>query len=104
MEPVLVLLVTGLGLTSGSALPTNWPEWCGTTYCIADECPTDDRTVIISEGTTKIEPEQYKDCTTMMGFMMPTSVTEIGNQAFAGCTGLSSITIPDSVSSFANGV
>ena len=37
------------------------------------------------------------------GFIIPGSVTSIGDYAFYGCTGLTSVTIPDSVTSIGDG-
>jgi len=51
---------------------------------------------------TEIPNSAFRDCKTLVGIIIPNSVTSIGESAFSG-TGLTSLTIPDSVTSIGNG-
>lgn len=45
-------------------------------------------------------PTSYICKTSLISFVFPTSITSIGEYAFAGCSGLTTLTIPTSVSKF----
>ncbi len=51
------------------------------------------------EGTTKIIPYLFDNCTGLKSIEIPGTVTEIGDHAFNHCSNLESITIPASVTS-----
>ena len=44
----------------------------------------------------------YHPCTQITSIVIPSTVTSIGNSAFAKCSGLSSVTLPNSISSIEN--
>ena len=67
-------------------------------YDYKGEMP-ENTTIIIKEGTTRIESSAFFGCTGLTSITIPNSVTSIGYRAFSGCTGLTSITIPESVTS-----
>ncbi len=52
---------------------------------------------IIPNSVTSIGDFAFRGCTGLTSIMIPDSVTSIGNFAFSGCTGLTSITIPNTV-------
>lgn len=54
---------------------------------------------IIPDSVTSIGNQAFYGCTGLTSVTIPNSVTSIGLAAFSGCTGLTSITIPDSVTS-----
>ena len=54
---------------------------------------------IIPNSVTTIGDKAFRDCRNMSSITIPDSVTTIGGYAFDGCTGLTSVTIPDSVTS-----
>ena len=57
---------------------------------------------IIPNSVTSIGDFAFRGCTGLTSITIPNSVTSIGSGAFYGCTGLTSITIPDSVTSIVN--
>ena len=52
---------------------------------------------IIPNSVTKIGDSAFKRCESLQSVTIPNSVTSIGNIAFCGCKSLQSITIPNSV-------
>ena len=54
---------------------------------------------IIPNSVTSIGDFAFRGCTGLTSITIPNSVTSIGYGAFYGCTGLTSITIPESVTS-----
>ena len=56
----------------------------------------------IPSSVTAIGNQAFAGCTGLTSFTIPNSVTAIGNSAFEGCTGLSTITIPNSVTTIGN--
>jgi len=56
-----------------------------------------DGTFIIPDSVTNIGDMAFHDCTSLANITIHNLVTYIGNWAFYGCTNLSSITIPGSV-------
>ena len=52
---------------------------------------------IIPNSVTTIGDYAFSGCTSLSSVTIPNSVTTIGDYAFSGCTSLSSITIPNSV-------
>ncbi len=62
----------------------------------------DENNTVYNSGSNSnaiIETTGHKLITGCKNTVIPTTVTSIGNDAFAGCTGLTGITIPDSVNS-----
>ncbi|MGO5243810.1 leucine-rich repeat protein [Prevotella sp. LCP21S3_D2] len=54
---------------------------------------------IIPDSVTSIGDGVFSSCTSLSSIVIPDSVTSIGEGAFSSCTSLSSIVIPDSVTS-----
>ncbi len=59
------------------------------------------KSVIISDGITRIGDGAFIDCTQAISITIPESVTTIGWLAFDNCSSLISITVPDSVTEIA---
>ena len=57
---------------------------------------------IIPDSVTSIGNDAFCDCDNLTSVTIPDSVTSIECSAFIGCSGLTSITIPDSVKSIGN--
>lgn len=75
----------------------------GSTINIID-CQADATYVVIPEvidscTVTKISDGAFKDCTKLVGVVIPETVTSIGLNTFEGCTLLSDVTLPESVPS-----
>ena len=62
-----------------------------------------DKSFIIPSSVTTIGDSAFVGCTSLIGVTIPNSVTSIGEYAFYGCTSLTSVTIPDSVTSIDGG-
>ena len=58
----------------------------------------------IPSSVTAIGNQAFAGCTGLTSFTIPNNVTAIGNSAFEGCTGLTDITIPNSVTTIGNSV
>ena len=58
---------------------------------------------IIPDSVTSIGNGAFINCSSLTSITIPDSVTSIGDYAFDGCESLISITIPDSVTSIGNG-
>lgn len=56
-------------------------------------------TIVIPDGTTRIDNSAFANYINLTNITIPDSVTSIGNVAFYNCAKLTSITIPDSVTS-----
>ena len=54
---------------------------------------------VIPNSVTSIGEYAFRDCTSLTSITIPDSVTSIGNSAFSFCDSLTSIAIPDSVTS-----
>ena len=54
-------------------------------------------TYIIPNSVTSIGEKAFVDCTNLTSVTIPNSVTNIENGAFSDCTGLTNVTIPNSV-------
>ncbi|MBP1561360.1 MAG: leucine-rich repeat domain-containing protein [Oscillospiraceae bacterium] len=55
------------------------------------------KSVIIPNSVTEIGDKAFAGCSSLASINIPDSITEIGGWAFEGCSNLTSITIPDSV-------
>ena len=66
---------------------------------IIDSVGNDIKDYVIPESVTTIGDGAFKGYTALSSITIPNSVTSIGDAAFKGCTGLSSINIPNSVTS-----
>lgn len=54
------------------------------------------------EGTTRIEGNSFRECTSLTSITIPNGITNINYYAFSFCRNLTSITIPNSVTNFGN--
>ena len=54
---------------------------------------------VIPDSVTYIGDSAFSDCAGLTSVTIPNSVTSIGGSAFSGCTDLTSVTIPNSVTS-----
>jgi len=59
---------------------------------------------IIPNSVTKIGNGAFSDCRSLTSITIPDSVTYIGSNAFSGCSSLTSISIPDSIINIGNNV
>ena len=57
------------------------------------------KSVVISDGVTRIGYYAFSGCSSLTSVTIPHGVTSIGGWAFSGCSSLTSVTIPDSVTS-----
>ena len=57
---------------------------------------------IIPDSVTSIGDSAFWGCSSLQSVTIPDSITSIGNWAFSGCSSLQSVTIPDSVTSIGN--
>jgi len=57
---------------------------------------------IIPDSVSSIGDSAFQGCSSLQSVTIPDSVTSIGDAAFGGCTSLQSVTIPDSVTSIGN--
>ena len=57
---------------------------------------------IIPDSVTSIGDGAFWDCSSLLSVTVPDSVSSIGGSAFYGCSSLQSVTIPDSVTSIGN--
>ena len=60
---------------------------------------TDESVSALFAGSPKLTSIQLRGCRSLTKVVLPDSITEIGNEAFAGCSSLASITVPGSVTS-----
>ncbi len=61
------------------------------------------RSYVIPDSVTSIGDWAFSGCSKLTSITIPDSVTSIGDHAFSGCSRLTSITIPDNVMSIGNG-
>ena len=59
---------------------------------------------IIPDSVTSIGDHAFSECSSLHSVTIPDSVTSIGDWAFSGCSSLHSVTIPGSVNSIGDGV
>ena len=69
---------------------------------LIDEEGNEIKEFIIPSSVTSIGDYVFRGCTGLTSVTIPNSVTSIGNSAFDGCYGLTSVTIPNSVTSIGN--
>ena len=58
---------------------------------------------IIPDSVTSIGDRAFSGCSFLFGIVIPSSVTSIGDRTFCGCSFLTEVDIPDSVTSIGNG-
>ena len=58
---------------------------------------------IIPDSVTSIGDRAFSGCSFLFGIVIPNSVTSIGDRTFCGCSFLTEVDIPDSVTSIGNG-
>ena len=58
---------------------------------------------IIPDSVTSIGDRAFSGCSFLSGIVIPNSVTSIGDRTFCGCSFLTEVDIPDSVTSIGNG-
>ena len=73
-------------------------------YCDEIESARSLTSIIISEGTTAIEPYAFRGFAALASITIPKSVTEIGHEAFRGCTSLTSIVFPEGITKIGEAV
>ena len=61
-----------------------------------------EKSYIIPNSVTNIGDEAFDCCVSLTSINIPDSVTNIGNKAFSSCASLTSINIPDSVTNIGN--
>ena len=69
------------------------------TELIRFPCGKNVNSYVIPDSVTSIGDYAFYGCTGLTSITIPDGVTSIGTYAFSGCTGLTSITIPDGVTS-----
>ncbi len=57
---------------------------------------------VIPESVTRIGESAFKHCSSLSSIVIPNGVTRIGDWAFRGCSSLKSLVIPNSVTSIGN--
>ena len=62
----------------------------------------DSTSYVIPNSVTSIGDSAFRNCTSLTSITIPDSVKSIGDWAFSSCTSLTNITIPDSVTSIDN--
>ena len=60
------------------------------------------KSYVIPSSVTSIGDSAFSDCSSLSKIVIPSSVTSIGDRAFLGCRSLSEIVIPSSVTSIGN--
>ena len=58
---------------------------------------------VIPDSVTSIGDRAFSGCSFLFGIVIPSSVTSIGDRTFCGCSFLTEVDIPDSVTSIGNG-
>ena len=83
----------------GTAWFLNKPE--GVVYAgrIAYTCKGNVSSVSLEEGTTRIEADAFRGCSSLRSITISDSVTSIGESAFSGCSSLTSVSIGNGVTS-----
>ena len=59
--------------------------------------------LVLPDSVTEIGDYAFADCSGLTSIVIPDSVTVIGEAAFFGCTGLTTIAVPGSVTAIGNG-
>ncbi len=84
---------------SDDGVLTLYGDGAGADYDDISEAPwyskiSDIRSLIVSEGVTRIGAYSFEDCTNLTSIDLPDSLYVIADYAFFGCTSLTEVTIP----------
>lgn len=83
------MVITGTG-------SVGYGSWYGG-YVFKEDIRNQVKSVVISEGITKIEVGTFRECTKLEYVKIPASVSDIGGYAFIECNSLKEIEVPEGV-------